>query len=310
MDSPSAVEKIALRHRKAFATSGFFELTSTLPTYMVIDDHEIADNWSRDLLVPGQPGLAATARATAAQRLFFTARASFAAYQWAHGPRNSTSLGFYYHFEEGGCSFFVLDTRCQRLRFEARPQICNPAQLDELKNWLLGLENDARPKFVISGSVLAPGLREADTGQPGLSDLVADNWQMAQRQRQELLDCIAQSRRRNVVFLSGDYHCSAVARLAIGEMCAYAIVTPPLYAPLPAANVKPDEVLQHEVFSLPGGARVVVETCAVASGDGFADLRVIPLPRGRWRLEVTLHQLDASQKLPSSCAQPVCFDLG
>ena len=298
MDSPSAIEKIVLRHRQAFTTAAFADLTSSIPTYMAIDDHEIGDNWSRDEL--SAPG---------GQRLYETARAAFTAYQWAHSPRNGAAPGFNCHFEENGCSFFVLDTRTQRLRHPGggAPQVCAPQQISALLGWLMCRENDARPKFIVSGSVFAPGLCIWDSGVAGLSERYAESWQLAQQQRVEVLSFIAERQIKNVVFVAGDYHCCATAQIDLGAgLRAFAVVTPPLYAQMPAANVKPADVMAHETIGLRGGRVARIEAQA-HGGDGFADIRATPTPNGRWRLEVRHHLLTASDKTPHPHIAARCF---
>lgn len=300
MDRPSAIEKIALGHRRAFATSGFLGLTSSLPTYMVIDDHEIADNWSRDQVIAG----------TSSGDLFYTARASFTAYQWAHGPRNIAAPGFNAEFDEGGCPFFILDTRTQRWRFKT-PQICDPAQLAKLDRWLQTHGHaDPRPKFVVSGSVFAPGLLQGETGIAGLSDALSDTWQMAQHQRVQVLDMIENHGVKNVVFLSGDYHCGTTAELEFScGLRAYSIVTPPLYAQLPAANAKPRDMIARECVTLTAGVTVQIKSQPALPGDGFCQIRAIPQKNRQWRLEVEAYLLDASSKEPRYCASPRIFVL-
>jgi choline dehydrogenase-like flavoprotein len=307
MDSPSAIEKIALRHRKAFATAGFAELTASLPTYMVMDDHEISDNWSRDLMQPA-PGKGADAHRAQAERTFFTARASFAAYQYAHGPRNSNAPGFNCHFQEGAYPFFVLDTRSFRQRFGLAPQLCVPAQMNELTAWLCAQPDDARPKFVLSGSVLAPGMQQSDTDVPGVPDRMAESWQLDLRLRNSLLDFIACEKIRNVVFVSGDYHCSAQAQMQVGTVQAYAVVTPPLYAPLPFANSKPADLLAQEKFVLPSGAPVSI-TAQFGSGNGFSDIEAKAMPGGSWELKITQHQLDTAAPASTWAASSTTYTL-
>ena len=309
MDSPSPIDRVALRHRQAFATSGFANLTSVLPTYMVIDDHEIGDNWTRDhLKFQDKPSLEAHRRD--AQRLFDTACASFAAYQWAHSPRKAPDAapGFNYRFCEGGYDFFVLDTRTQRMRFSDPSQAVGEQQLHELTQWLSERPH-ARPKFIVSGSVIAPGQKQAVTHRDGLSDLMSDTWQMVQGQRMALLDYIAQNQIKNVVFISGDYHCSAVAEIEVGDAIkAYAIVTPPLYAPLPFANEDPKDVLPDEILHLPSGNVVKIRARA-SGGDGFTDVRLRESGPGTWLLQVRRHQLDRSAASPHDQVEEDAFVL-
>lgn len=284
MDSPSVIEKLTLSTRRAFASNGFRALTSRLPTYMVMDDHEISDSWSMDdLACPGYPEAAA-----AALRLRDTACSTFAAYQWAHSPRNGAAPGFNYQFDGPGSSFFVLDTRTQRRRHGPSPQVCSPEQLDALEVWL-----NERPdvvKFIVTGSVIAPGLREHQS-TPGVPDRVADNWQMAPGQRADLLGRIQRCGSPNVVLVSGDYHCAAIATLCFDDgRHVYAVVTPPLYAPLPAANAHPAEVLAQEAFALGDGTTVRISAEAFA-GNGYAEMRLETSPAGKW-LRVNLHTFD------------------
>lgn len=252
MDSPSAVEKVVIGTRSAFGSEGFRRLVTKLPTYMVMDDHEIADSWSQDRL-RGADG----APLADAQRLRDVAFTSFAAYQWIHSPRRRPPAGrpagrrfqpgrFGYCFDAGPADFFVLDTRSHRDRHPDPPgreaRICTDAQLTELRQWLD--REPSRIKFIVTGSVVVPGLR-SHVSAPGVPDGAADNWQLAPRQRQRLLQLIAGCQSSSIVLVSGDYHCAAVARIELPQrpdkrVCA--VVAPPLYAPYPAINVHPLEI--------------------------------------------------------------------
>lgn len=285
MDSPSAFEKVTLATRRAFASSGFRALTSRLPTYMVIDDHEISDNWSIDEL-NYREGFGQARKA--ALRLRDTAFSTFAAYQWAHSPRNVAVPGFNYQFDGPGSSFFVLDTRSNRQRYRATPQVCSPAQLSALEAWL-GQRPD-EVKFIVTGSVVVPGLREHQMPE-GVPARAADTWQLAPDQRRQLLALVGACKSRDVVFISGDYHCSAISTLSFTSgRTAYAVVTPPLYAPIPAANVHPREILPVEDIHLEGGAMVTART-EVHAGLGFAEMMLRQSGGEKW-LCVNLHHFE------------------
>ncbi len=293
IDNPSPIEKITIRNRKAFSARGFNSVSSQVPTYMVFDDHEIVDLWCKEDRLPTKVKLRREAR-----KLYGVAIASFAAHQWAHGPRNSNAPGFNYSFEKAGFAFFALDTRTQRRRFSNPPTICTPEQLDELKQWLGKFaKTDTAPKFIMAGSLIAPGL--VDSSLPGqLANPMAESWQMAPAQRAELFEAIVDSKVKNVVFLSGDIHCDATAELTFSSgLKAYAIITPPLYAPLPGANSKPVDVLEHETVSLDNGNSVTISATA-RDGNGFADIHVTPLPANQWRLSVHFYRLKLEDKEP------------
>jgi hypothetical protein len=129
----------------------------------------------------------------------------------------------------------------------------------------------AQPKFILSGSVLAPGLREySGLGAPR----EADNWQLASAERARLLSFIRDNAIANVVFISGDYHCCAAATIhfAGSPIIAYALVAPPLHAPLRFANVATSSVLRDELIALPDGHASV--QAQAWEGDGWLECQL------------------------------------
>jgi hypothetical protein len=282
-DPRSSVEKYRVRYEQAFASREFRRLARQLPLYMVIDDHEIDNDWSRDELAKGRD----------AESLFFTAMSSFAAYQWAYSPRNLAIPGFNYRFEAGGYRFLVLDTRTQRVR-RGRPAVLAEDQIRALEQWLTEAGSDGKPRFIVTGSVLAPGLRNAD---PRHADAAVDTWQMALAQRREVLDLVRKSGTRNVVFLSGDYHCAATAELDFGgALMGYAVVAPPFYAPYVYANVQVPEVIQSEAIPLGSGA--VAVAARVSEGSGFSDIRIEASGAEKWSLRIDTYAMRFEDAMP------------
>lgn len=301
-DVASPVEKFRMRYEHAFATCEFRKLAAQLPLYMAPDDHEINDNWSLDELDEGW----------VAQRLFYTAAASYSAYQWAHSSRSigTTSAnsvpGFNYSFDAGGYDFLVLDTRTQRLRYKGpHPELMVEEQLKLLERWLTDRKDQNAPKFIVTGSVLAPGMWQSDLPY---SDLTADNWQLAQEQRRRVLGFIRENKIPNVVFISGDYHCCASATLKFDNgVKAYALVSPPLYAPFPYANVPRQAVMHTE--SIPLGCGNVSIDANIRDGNGFMDIRIDAQANGAWRLELTTYALRLEDGDPIFEATTVPFIL-
>jgi hypothetical protein len=282
-------EKFSLRYEEAFRSPHFRRCAARLPLYMVADDHEIEDNWSRSRLeepwVPAEEKDLRKRDAAWAQMLFI-------AYQRLHGPLSPVLSRGWYEFEAAGVPFFVMDTRFERYAWggTTAQRICSQTQFDALLEWLARLEKlDAEgnllsgvPKFIVSGSVFAPGL--AEFVRDPLSARRADNWQAFHRERAMLVDAVVKRKLRNVVFLSGDYHCGAVAALELCErgasgethVPAYAIVSPPAYAPFPFANVRVCEVADTELVVGPAGtpparARIRAEAW---EGGGYVLIRV------------------------------------
>ncbi|WP_423458286.1 alkaline phosphatase D family protein [Ottowia sp. VDI28] len=291
-DSLSPIERIRSATLRAFNSAGFRRVTARLPTYMTLDDHEIDNEWSLDRLKfrPGHEREQAQA-----EGLRDAALAYVRAYQWKHSPCNEgvhAEGSFDYSFEAIGSRFYTLDTRSRRRRFD-RPQVCDDTQLTALEAWLSACKDPGELQVITMGSVLAPGLHAFDTGgkasHPG-----ADNWQLAPEQRQRVLKAIAASEARNVVLLSGDYHCSAVSALRFqrdGEAApfktVYAIVVPPLYAPFPAINAHPKDVMERETIKF-DDCTVTVETEAWY-GQGYSVNSLEDLSGGQRMLDVCMH---------------------
>ncbi len=293
IDTESPIEKLLSRYHEAFGKSDSFrKLAKRLPMYMVMDDHEINDNWSAEQVL--QSNLNAV--------LAENAKAAFTIYQYAHGPGLPADLqnpkaqvqGFNYCYEHNQIPFLVLDTRSQRTRVPQR-RILHSSQWRWLEGWLLEQQKQkgACPKFIVSGSVIAPGLIE-NTGNP--SPRGADTWQMCAGDRNRLLSFVADSEIDNVVFLSNDYHCSAAAeiRFTHSAVKAWAIVAPPLHAPMPFANVEASEVCSQERIPLARGTATVNSTAW--DGEGWLTCKVSRAPLNRFCLNLIFHLRQADKQ--------------
>lgn len=283
--SSSPIESLLPRYREAFGSAGFRQLARSLPFYMAMDDHEIADNWSRDEERLG------TARAV----LTRNALSAFAAFQRAHGPAPLGPQGHDGAVSHAAAAFLSLNTRVHRNRaLGTERRLLEPGQWPVLEAWLL--QEQARghhAKFIATGAVLAPGLVQG-LGRP--SPRSTDNWQFAEGDRQRVLDFIATQHISNVVFLSGDYHCAASATITFSHspVKAYALVAPPLHAPLRFANVAASDVLAQETVPLASG-NAQIEAQAW-NGDGWLECELAPLASGgqRLRASFSMRRFDVS----------------
>jgi phosphodiesterase/alkaline phosphatase D-like protein len=251
-------EKVAARYESAFSTPAFRELARRIPLYMTADDHEISDGWS--MPSTHAPHLAPS-DVFRNDRLRQWAGQLFLAYQRMHGPPPAEGAANWYRFAVAGVHFFVMDTRFERGFAEdaAPPPLCSRAQLAALGRWLDEVEQrqPGAPKFIVSGSVYAPGL--AEWGGLPADRVRGDSWQGYASERAEVARLVAKARADNVVFLSGDYHCAAAATLewldpVAGQpldLRAWSIVSPPLYAPFPFANSRVEDVLPEETIRDP-----------------------------------------------------------
>lgn len=243
-------EEFQERYITAFSSGNMRKLLKSIPSYMILDDHEIEDNWSQDRLKDSSKG-----------RLFNLAIGAYMSYQWSHGPRNFDNC-LYYNFDCGGIPFFVLDTRTQRYMDDApddlsdnhllgRPSLHpdEPNQLDILIRWLKRCQDSvgSSPKFIVSSSVFVPNPMSTIGRVPVSKIEDCDSWPAFPQTRRAILQEIVKNKIQNVVFLSGDIHNSNVAEMRFsnpaGDMGikAFSITSSALYWPFPFANGAPSD---------------------------------------------------------------------
>lgn len=239
------------RYHSAFGTPNLRKLMQSVPTYMILDDHEIEDNWHQSRVHRAEK-----------RHLFNTAISAYRSYQWVHGPRNFGERLFY-SFEIQGYPFFVLDVRTQRVKlrgdanenhllgFPAKdspypndgkhPKY--PGQLDQLCRWLIDAQKryGDRPKFIASPGVFVP-----NTIQNSIDPRAGDSWSAFPSTRRTLLTTIARNNIQNVVFLCGDVHCSIVAEMSFYSkgrelpLRAFSITSSAFYWPFPFSDGDPN----------------------------------------------------------------------
>ena len=246
------------RYKEALGLPNMRRLLRAAPVYMILDDHEIEDNWSQDRI-----------HEQGKHHVFNVAIGAYMSYQWSHGPRTWGRL-LYYRFDCGGYPFFVLDTRTQRYKDAAvglddnhllgRPAIdsAHPGQLQRLLDWLGAQPKDV-PKFIVSASVFAPNdmterldCDDADAmTNPGMFNRerrdASDSWPAYPTTRRAVLDLVASKGIQNVVFLTGDIHCSNIARMRFldrsgkeRDLYGYDITSSAFYWPFPFADGDPN----------------------------------------------------------------------
>ncbi|MFL5347571.1 MAG: alkaline phosphatase D family protein [Hyalangium sp.] len=200
-------------YRSSFAQPNLRGLMSRLPTYMVLDDHEIANNWSMDQVY--DPALPIDQRA-ANRSLFEAALSAYRCYQVVHGPalertdepgRTNAITRYWYTFQKGPARFFVMDLRTERFHRARPPEMISGVQLEALHEWLKA--DLGGLKFVVSSVPLFPDMKLANWAAFERDD----KWAGFQLQRQKLLDFMRDAGVRRTVFLSGDVHCSLWSEL-------------------------------------------------------------------------------------------------
>jgi len=242
-------ERFYEAYREAWTAPHARAVFSRLPTYMMMDDHEVSDNWHpKDLQIPAGEA-----------RLRKEGLEAFQEYQLLHSPRHRDlskarllsaypAEGFGYEFSAAGFPFFVFDTRTGR---ERKDYIMQNQQMQNFGAWLdrCGPDDD-RPKFVVSSSIVLPYRRASGPERSYASR--SDGWDGYPESMKELFAAIWSRRARNVVFLCGDAHFSIASRIRFVDstmqsqdgLHAYCVVSSGLYAPFPFANSRRSDYLE------------------------------------------------------------------
>lgn len=284
-------ERYDAPHENAFRLAGMRRLLRTVPVQMLLDDHEIDDNW--------EP----LAQAVASQRpeddqrnqlVFangFAAWQKFQRMRLRGAPAGSSTFGDL-DFSYGGYPFFLADTRSGRSARgthvpKDQQRILNAPQFAALTAWLLAHKDEV--KFVVTPSLLLPRRRmvASDAGEQDFSDA----WDGFPESIQDVLAFIASKQIGRTVFLSGDEHHSLFAEIEVSQSTdpdqsvkVVSIHSSGLYAPLPFANGRPSDFDAQDRFRL-GPLSVKVQTTFAPQGDGYARLTVHPPPTPSLEIE-------------------------
>ena len=226
-------EEFQDRYLEAFGSHNMRRLLRHTPTYMILDDHEIEDNWSSERLLDPEK-----------KNLFCKAIRAYKNYQWSHGPRTfGGDRIFYYTFDVAGYPFFVLDTRTKRAKKKkdiTKNEMLGKLQRDCLLAWLKNMQEERGnvPKFIVSSNVFVPNEKEERTKLHNAKYWLSqsDSWPAFPTTRAKILDCIVKNKVQNVVFLSGDIHCSNVAKIKLTDskgkpLKAFSITSSPFFTP-------------------------------------------------------------------------------
>lgn len=178
------------KYEQNWTSQGFRDLFGAMGLYATWDDHEVLNNWDPEMLP--------ASRVDVAREVFFE-----------HLPvrRRAASPNRLWRSARWGqtLELFVLDLRSERrpsTRTTAGATYVSAEQLAFLQEGLAA--STARWKFVLNP---VPIFRSNN------STPYADRWEGYAAQRNALLDSITSRGLRNVWFLSGDLHYSAVVRV-------------------------------------------------------------------------------------------------
>ncbi|MCF4997840.1 alkaline phosphatase family protein [Pseudomonas syringae] len=256
-------QDILKKYRSAFSQPNIQKLMSGTSTYMILDDHEIEDNW---------PANAASSDAD----LYRNAMAAYEIYQASHSPTHELTVKgdvnrhklehYWYTFSDGDIEWFVTDSRTRRNLSAENRRILDREQEQALCRWLI--DSPARVKFVVTSVMFYP-----DRKQHG-----DDAWKVFPEQRLRLLETIRTHRIRNAVFVSGDVHGSLTSRLTHSEdpdFEVHTIVSSPLCNSKLLPYAKASTFILDEPLAVTAAGEYRHElTSLVVSEDNFAHIVV------------------------------------
>ncbi|MCU0118159.1 alkaline phosphatase family protein [Pseudomonas sp. B2M1-30] len=256
-------QDILKKYRTAFSQPNIRRLMSGTSTYMILDDHEIEDNWPANAI-------------EADEHLYRNAMAAYELYQASHSPAYSLTTNgqvdrsslkhYWYQFSDGDIEWFVTDSRTRRNLSTSDRRILDEQQEQALCDWLI--DSQARVKFVVTSVMFYPDRKTQGD----------DAWKAFPEQRLRLLELIRTHRISNVVFVSGDVHGSLTARLTHSDdpdFEVHTLVSSPLHnsALLPYAKAS-SFILDQPLAQTTSGDYRHELTSEVISEDNFAHVRV------------------------------------
>ena len=266
---------ILSKYRAAFTQPNIAKLMSSVPTYMILDDHEIEDNWPAN-------------ESKTDAFLYKNAIAAYELYQASHSPAhellasgqiNRKLKHYWYQFAEGDIEWFVTDSRTRRNLSANDRRILDEEQEQALCKWLI--HSRARVKLVVTSVMFYPD-RKAHGD---------DAWKAFPEQRLRLLETIRTHRIKNVCFVSGDVHGSLTSRLthsADPDFEVHTIVSSPLCNSklLPYAKAS-TFILDKPLARTAAGDYQHELTSQVVSQDNFAHLVI-----DQEKVQVNYHDRD------------------
>jgi alkaline phosphatase D len=200
-------------------------LLSNLPAFMILDDHEVDDDWRwldkerRWAHIPWWDQVQRWFQRRPPQERYIPLKRVQDALQayWEHQGMHSPHFelpptlnvaGQYalpkgdpgslaYTFTFGGAAFFVLDTRTMRVRNRRERSMLGAGQWNGLETWLLHVKDAYPVKFLVTSCALLFNMR---------LDIPRDRWSGFPRERDRLLHFLADNGIEGVYLLAGDLH--------------------------------------------------------------------------------------------------------
>ncbi|MES2531115.1 MAG: alpha/beta fold hydrolase, partial [Pseudomonadota bacterium] len=222
-----------------------------LPAYMLMDDHEIVDNWEAD------PAGASLRKPSSNDALRQRGVAEFRKYQRRWDFPSADTDALFSRAELDGLAFFFADSRLERApRLVAdalRADIMGEPQARAIDAWL-AQPSRGGPRFFVSSAMVLPRLLDSRSMGRAVG-FRSDAWDGYPVALHRLLAGVFERGTSDVVFLSGDAHLGNVTRIVLTrddsdlQVVAHSVHCPALYAPYPFANAVPDNFARVDAFA-------------------------------------------------------------
>ncbi|MFT6864379.1 MAG: alkaline phosphatase D [Akkermansiaceae bacterium] len=255
------VHKFFERYREAFGQPHLRRLMANVPTYMMMDDHEIENDWP------------AEANHKDWKVLYPAAAHAYQTYQASHSPLLEISgdrlVGvpkrWWYQYTDGCCDFFVLDCRTERWIWDLENReklMIGKDQMKTLKRWLA--DGSGRAKIIVSSIPFFPDATSESS----------DKWSGFPEQRKEILTHIESKKISKVVFFSGDVHSSFSAQLTSPSgLKIHSVVSSAFFWPYPHPHER-DFKITGTIDGGAIGSFKITDKTKVISDDNFTRVKV------------------------------------
>jgi hypothetical protein len=311
-DARSANDRLRLPYQNLLAGPGAQSVFGLLPVAMMLDDHEIVDNWEPGAAVPPPGGQPAA--------FLQEAKRAYRRFQRMAGPRpRDAREALWCEFTHAGVPFFLADTRTERCPDGVPRRVDNwrEARIMRREQWAalraFLLAHRDQVSFVASPAMLLP--RTLGLDREASLALSCDGWDGFPASMHALLALLCECELNRVVFLSGDAHTSFVVRATVkrdGRRATFwSVHSSGLYCPYPFANDLIENYACHETFAFTsadptGRAKELEYTCTVdcvdgVPGDGFATLALVDEAPGSTNVTVCFSRATGDRD--------VCFDV-
>src|SRR5262249_38467943 len=129
-------DRYIARYNQLFAYQPMRDALRSRPTYMILDDHDIKDDWGID-------------GADISPEQISDGIEVYRSFQHAHNPGGYSAPHFDYHFRRGRAAFYVTDNRTGRSEHSDYP-VLGQAQYERMLAWAKSAEvADADLVFVV-----------------------------------------------------------------------------------------------------------------------------------------------------------------